>query len=88
MRTIQYMIDNETGTVFSQVKNEVAVPVLDFEGMQPENKWKMNYNLEKFSAFDIYPHCSLTHTRKIPVACKNIHRKFWGMKPLPVHTAL
>ena len=82
LRTIKYMIDNDTGAVFSQVKDEVAVPVLDFAGMKPDNNWQMNYNLEKFSIFDVYPHCSLTHTRKISAAWKNIHRKFWGMKPV------
>lgn len=81
-RTIRYMVDKDDGMVYSQVNDEVAVPVLDFAGMKPENKWQMNYNLEKFSPFDVYPHSNLLHTRKIPTELKNRHRTFWGMKPI------
>jgi len=81
-RIITYMIDKETGLVFSRVGGEVAVPVLDYKGMTPENNFKTNYYLEKISLFDVYPYCSLKHTKKVPIELKNRHRKFWGMKTL------
>ena len=80
-KTILYMIDNETGFVYSQVGSEVAIPVLDWEGMTPENLYRTDYNLEKTSVYDIC-RSDVIHTRKIPVEVKNIHRKFWGMKPI------
>jgi hypothetical protein len=81
-RRITYMI-NPQGVVYSRVDDEVAIPVLDFEGMKPENKYEMNYNLEKFKVIKVageLGHC--VGTRKIPVEVKNKHREFWGMKPL------
>ena len=81
-RRIQYALDLDTGTVWSRVGDEVAVPVLDFAGMLPENGWEMNYNLEKMKVHDIVRGTALQWTRKIPMAIKNLHRKFWGMKPL------
>ena len=83
-RTIQYMIDNNVGgLVYSRVGSEVAIPVLDFAGMKPENNFKMNYNLEKFDVLHMaYSLNNVICTRKIPTALKNIHRKFWEMKPL------
>ena len=80
-RTIQYMIDRETGMVWSRVNSEVAIPVLDFEGMKPENNFQTKYNLEKFDLSALY-HTNLIHTRKIPTELKNAHRKFLGMKPI------
>jgi hypothetical protein len=80
-RTITYMVDKETTTVWSRVGNEVAIPVLDFAGMKPENCWEMNYDLEKMDSSVLY-HANVIHTRKIPTGIKNIHRKFWGMKPI------
>jgi len=81
MKTITYMIDADLGNVMSRVGDEVAVPVLDFEGMTPDNGYAMTYNLEKFSVFDL-GHYNIIHTRKIPISMKNKHRKFWGMKLL------
>jgi len=81
-RTIQYAIDRYTGTVFSKVNSEAAIPVLDFENMKPENNYEMNYFLEKFPIYDAYNGTDLLWTRKIPNVIKNIHREFWGMKPL------
>lgn len=80
MKTIKYMID-EDGEIYSRVGSEVAIPVLDWEGMKPENAYKIRYNLEKFSVYELRGF-TLTHTRKIPLKIKNRHRKFWGMKPL------
>jgi hypothetical protein len=82
-RTIQYAFDYETGQIWSRVDGEVAVPILDFENMTPENKFKMNYFLEKVSVFEALPNApQLKWTKKIPIEIKNMHRKFWGMTPL------
>jgi hypothetical protein len=80
-KRIQYAIDLDTGMVWSQVGNELAIPILDFAGMKPENNWEMKYNLGKFQSASISG-AELVHTRKIPVKIKNAHRAFWGMKPL------
>lgn len=78
------MIDPD-GYVFSRVGSEVAIPVLDFERMKPENGYATNYNLEKFDVIKVAREINQCKgTRKIPVEIKNEHRKFWGMKPLKV----
>jgi hypothetical protein len=83
MRTIQYAIDSETGLVWSRVGDACAVPVLDFEGMKPENKYEMAYDLKKIPVLQIAGGWHyLKWTRKIPTKVKNFHRAFWGMKPL------
>ena len=46
-RTIQYAVDLETGLVLSRVGSELAVPMLDYAGMKPENNFALEYNLEK-----------------------------------------
>jgi len=81
-KTITYMV-NPDGYVYSRVGSEVAIPVLDFEGMKPENNYEMKYDLEKFNVTTVAGelfHC--IGTRKIPIEVKNHHRKFWGMKAL------
>ena len=81
-RRIQYAVC-PNGLVYSRVDNEICVPVLDYEEMKPENGFHMTYNLDKFSVYSISSEWnSLRWTRKIPVALKNIHRKFWGMKEI------
>ena len=87
MRIITYAIDHYTGLVYSEVREHgrslgIAIPVLDFEGMTPENNFQTTYNLEKYPAHQAYVGTDLVWTRKIPNALKNIHRQFWGMKPL------
>ena len=84
MKNIMYMVDQDTGLVFSKVYHEVAVPVLDFEGMRPDNGFKTAYNLEKMPDYHVYPYCHVIHTKKIPVELKNLHRKFWGMEALKI----
>ena len=81
LTTIQYAWDEDTGQVWSRVDDKVAVPVLDFEGMTPENGWDMKWPLQKMSIFDTIG-SRLVWTRKIPLAIKNMHRKFWGMSEL------
>lgn len=79
MRTIQYAINMQTGLVISQVGNEVAWPILNYDGMAETNSYTKNYHLEilplhhvTFFTWDI-----LKWTKKIPKEIKNIHRKFW-----------
>lgn len=82
MKTITYMVNAE-GQVYSRVGSEVAIPVLDFAGMRPDNNYATNYNLEKFDVIHVaYDLNKAVGTRKIPLKIKNIHRKFWGMKPI------
>jgi hypothetical protein len=78
-RTIQYGIDQDTGLVCSHVLGEFAFPVLDFEGMKPENGFKAVYNLERLKHIQ---GARIVWTKKIPVDIKNRHRKYWNMKPL------
>jgi hypothetical protein len=83
MKTIQYMLNPETNFVYSRVGSEIAMPVLDYDGMKPENNYKTRYNLEKCDVIQVCHELkNVIHTRKIPQRIKNIHRKFWGMKPL------
>jgi hypothetical protein len=78
-KTITYAIDLDTGLVVSRVGSQYAWPILDFEGMKPENNFETIYNLEKIPIFQANG-TSLRHTRKIPLEQKNLHREFWGMK--------
>jgi hypothetical protein len=92
MRTIQYAVDPENGVVYSAVlrhgsREGFAIPVLDFAGMNPENNFEAKYNLEKFENLDTGTWDRLRWTKKIPVAFKNLHREFWGMKPLKAAAA-
>lgn len=84
MRNITYAIDLDTGLVISRVGSELAWPILDYDGMLPENNYAMNYSLEKTSVYSLAGGCwsALKWTRKIPVEIKNIHRRFWGFREL------
>ncbi len=82
MKTIQYAIDPEINLVFSRVNDRIYYPVLDFEGMTPENNFEMNYNYEEMSVFALIGSCQCIWTKKIPNKIKNFHRKHWGFKPL------
>lgn len=83
MRTITYAIEDSTGFVASRVGNEIAFPILDYEGMTPENNFATLYALEKMSVISVASWISdLQWTRKIPVEIKNLHRAFWGMPAL------
>ena len=84
-RTIQYGIDPETGYVWSRVGSEVALPVIDFADMGPSDGFAMKGHLERMNVFDTVPTINgVRWTRKVPVELKNVHREFWGMKPLKV----
>lgn len=84
MKNITYAIDVDTNLVISRVDDEVAWPILDYEGMLPENNYAMNYNLEKISVSSLSARNwnGLKWTKKIPVDVKNLHRRFWGFKEL------
>ena len=83
MRTIQYAIDMTSGMVISQVGNKIYHPILDFDGMSPENNWQMDYYYEEMSVHAMYgSYHYYKWTRKIPNKIKNFHRKYWGFKLL------
>jgi hypothetical protein len=93
-RTIQYAVSRDDGTVWSRVASEIACPVLDFEAIgqggdgfaKGDFNGPINHHLEKFPVHTVSrgEWACLKWTKKVPVALKNLHRKFWGMKPLPV----
>ena len=86
-RTIQYAIHDD-GHVISRVGSEVAWPILDYDGMTPENSYAMIYNLETMSVHSVaHEWHMLKWTRKIPVEIKNIHREYWGFPKLKVERA-
>lgn len=91
-RCLTFAVSKEDGMVYSRCGDEIAYPVLQFgkigEGgdfTQPFGDFTQpfEYQLEKSSVFS-FSHCwpMLRWTRKIPVELKNLHRKFWGFKPL------
>ncbi len=83
MKTIMYAIDTETGHIISRVDSEVAIPVLQYNDMKPENNFKTDYKLEKMHVFAIAKsYGNYRWTVKVPLYMKNKHREFWGMKPL------
>ena len=83
MKAILYGINENTGHVYSRVGSEVAIPVLRYEKMQPENNFGTIYELEKFDIIHLASEWSFIYwTRKLPVELKNMHRSFWGFKPL------
>jgi len=86
MRTINYGIDTATGLVWSRVGSEVAIPILQYDQMTPENNFQTVYELEKMDVVQTAGRAynSVKWTRKIPTELKNRHREFWGLKPLPV----
>ena len=80
-RTIQYGVDEQTGYMVSRVGSEVAVPVIDFDQMVPEDAFQIKAHLETFSIYDT-TRMSIHWTRKLPIRLKNYHREYWGFKPL------
>ena len=88
MKTIKYGIDRDTGLVWSRVGSEVAIPVLQYDKMIPQNNFQPTYELEKMDVIEVagQAYDSVEWTRKIPVELKNRHRKFWGMKKLTQKT--
>jgi hypothetical protein len=86
-RIITYCIDHSSGIVYSRVGSDLAVPMLDWNGMTPENNFAANYNLERVSIYAVGSAWDmLKWTKKIPIKLKNRHRQFWGMKSLKEDT--
>jgi hypothetical protein len=85
---IRYCIDLDTGQVISKVGEFWAWPILDFDHMRPENNFEVRYFLEKLSDRVVWGSVPIyvKWTRKIPTCIKNLHRRFWGMRPLDSHT--
>jgi hypothetical protein len=71
--------------VYSRVGDEFTIPILDYENIGENGKFNVSlrYHLEKsymFALIDVLKACKYTY--KIPIKIKNLHRKFWGFKPL------
>lgn len=83
MKTIMYAIDKKTGHIISRVDSEIAIPVLQYRDMKPENNFQTDYKLEKIPIINIpIGYSKLKWTCKVPLYIKNKHREFWGMKLL------
>jgi hypothetical protein len=85
MKTVRYAYNRDDGIVISKVGSEVAVPVLDYDGIGKDGDFTkaVEYSLERFSVYALgreYPR--YVWTRNIPLKLKNKHRAFWGFKPL------
>lgn len=77
-RIIQYAIHTD-GFVVSRVGSELAWPILDWDGMLPENGFKAEHYLDRVPVLDVRHEWSLLKwTRKVPISAKNLHRQFWG----------
>lgn len=62
----------------------IALPVLQFQDMVPDDNYKTKYALEKFNVIQLVgsAYNAVKWTRKVPIEIKNRHREFWGFKPL------
>lgn len=86
---IRYGIDHETRVVVSQnlQTGEICWPMVDFGNMTPNDgfcmKWTMGETLDPLEVVDSLH--SVQWTRKIPTALKNLHREYWGLKPINIH---
>ena len=84
LRTIQYAMHSD-GYVVSRVGPDLAWPVFQFAdyGKDGDFTRPIPVKLEQVAAiFCRHEYPLLRWTKKIPVAVKNEHRAFWGMKPL------
>jgi len=51
--------------------------------MIPDDNFRTKYALEKVDVLEVVGSLgSVRWTKKIPLGLKNIHRDYWGMKPL------
>jgi len=80
MKTITYAIDKDTGLVFSRVGSEMAIPVLDYDNMKPENNFQIKIDVIEIP-YSTYK--NLKFTRCIPTKIKNMHRVLFRFPPLP-----
>lgn len=85
MKTITYAICLDDGLTYSRCGDQIAVPVLQYEefGKDGDFTKPFRYKLEKTPILDLaYCWPRFRWTKKIPNIVKNVHREFWGMKPL------
>lgn len=89
MRTLTFAYDTN-GHLISRLNVDdsfrtpcVAVPVLDYDkiGENGDFTAPLTYTLEACTLGEIIGQ-SLNWTKKVPLADKNRHREFWGMRPL------
>jgi hypothetical protein len=84
-KTITYAIHPDGYTV-SRVGSEVAWPVLEYDkiGRGGDFTRPFSYKLKKSPVLSALGRDwnELAWTKKLPVEIKNIHRAFWGLKPL------
>jgi len=84
-KRLQFVFDHESGHYWSYCVTEkkALIPVLDFEGMTPENAWEMNYAMEFFELADVERSMvNCKSTTRVPFLVKNLHREKWGMDKL------
>jgi len=88
MTRITYAVAPD-GLVVSRVENQLAWPILNYAAYAKTSaasgdfRGPFTYSLAKVPVFDVGREWdSLRWTKKIPVAMKNLHREFWGFKPL------
>lgn len=83
-KIIQYAIHEGDGSIWSRVGSYVAFPVLQYDriGNGGDFTAPLEYEIEKERLPLGEEYRMLRWTRKVPVAAKNAHRAFWGMKPL------
>jgi hypothetical protein len=90
-RYLTYGVDPETGMVVSRLHGLdhswepcVAWPVYDFAGFGSDGDFTgpIPVNLEKMTRDVLAEGARVRWTRKIPTRIKNLHRVFWGFKPL------
>jgi hypothetical protein len=83
---LQYAYHREGGYAISRRGDELAWPIMDFAGIGKNGDYKapIKYDLKKIPVLEVGREWSLlVFTRFLPVAHKNLHREFWGLKPLP-----
>jgi len=85
MRHITYAVHGRDGLVISRVGSELAWPILDYDAIGKDGDFTspLQYKLKTIPVHEaIREWAMLKWTRKIPIEIKNLHRAYWGMKPL------
>lgn len=87
-RTIKYGIDTESGYAVSQVGDEVAYAVVDYDKIDVTvpgwSEKPVPVHLEKTKIWHVAGWLmGIRWTRSVPLEMENEHRRFWGLKPLP-----
>ena len=87
-RTIKYGIDTESGYAVSQVGDEVAFSVVDYDQIDVSvpgwSEKPLPQHLEKTKLWQVAGRIGpIRWMKNVPLSMKNVHRQFWGLKPLP-----